>query len=326
MQINKTMADYKKISEYIFEHPVVDLSSQFSSASELDSFFQNLSSSVRGVWPLDFSFHGLKTKYLSARVHPETWREEAHCTVQAEIFDQHHSAIIEQDFSFGYDGNMIIDIRSVHAANSDSYPQKMRIARRLSENNFRFLLAYDRAQKPQKPSFMKIYASSEKTKQGIQTSGGYVWANNGFDFADKQELTQTRLAFKHFLARNGITLTDKKLTLFTKPCHFSAYSCGVLFSFNKHLYRAGKAFMLQHSWHGVQKTSSKNSRERRFANVYYNEPLPALRRLKAIRQLEKKYVSFLRQNVQKNRLSRLAHRYKLLRHFIINKARKYFGR
>lgn len=320
------MSGQKKISEYIFEHPVIDLSSQFSSVSELDLFFHDLPVSVCRTWPFDFSSYGLRTKYLSAKVYPETWKNDAHCTVQAEVFDQRHSAIIEQDFSFGYDDNIIIEICSVRSTDSDSYPQKMRIARRLSENNFRFLLAYDQAKAPQKPSFMKIYASSEKTKQGVRTSGGYVWANNGFEFADKKELTRARLAFKRFLFRSGISLSDKKLNLFTKPCHFSAYSCGVLFSFNKHLYRAGKAFMLQHSWYGIQKTSSKNSRERRFANAYYSEPLLALRRMKAVQQLEKKYVSLLYQNTQKNRLSRLAHRYKLLRHFIINKARKYFGR
>ena len=320
------MSGYKKISKYIFEHPIIDLSSQFSSAKEVDSFFGKLPSSVCRVWPFDFSSYGLQTKYLSVKIHPETWKENAHCTVQAEVFDQRRSAVIEQDFSYGYDDNMIIDICSVHSIDSASYPQRMKIARRLSENNFKFLLAYDKANAPRKPSFMKIYASSEKTKQNIQTCGGYVWANNGFEFADKKELIQTRLAFKRFLFRHGITLSDKKLNLFTKPCHFSAYGCGVLFSLNKHLYRAGKAFMLQHSWYGIQKTSSKNSRERRFANVYYNEPLPTLRRLKAVRQLEKKYISLLRHNLQKNRLSRLAHRYKLMHRFIANKIRKYFGR
>lgn len=313
------------ISSYIFEHPILNSSYCFSSADEIDAFFSAVPQKAIDAWPFDFSRYNFNTRYLGVKVYPETWKEEAHCIIQAEVFDQKRSAVIEQDFHFGFDNNLIIDICSVRSSFSEAYPQKMKIARRLSENNFQFLLAYDKKKSPQKPSIMRVYASSGITKQNIQTCGGYVWANNGFDFADQDELKATRLSFKRFLFRRGIDISDKKLKLFTKPCHFSAYGCGILFSFNKHLYRAGKAFMLQHSWRGIQKTSSKNSRERRFANAYYKESIPALRRLKALRQLEKKYLSLLRSDQQKSRLLRIRNRYRLLRRFISIKAQKYFN-
>lgn len=302
----------KKISDFIFQKNIIDVNHSFSSKDDIDAFFALLPPQVISKWPLDMKQNGLQTKYLSALVIPETWKSDAYFLLQAEVSNEKQKAIIEQTFQFTDDKNLIITIGSVHKEESDAYPQKMRLARHLSENNFQFLSAYDKKVKPQNPSYIQIHASSGLTKQNVQTYGGYVWANNGFDFANVSELQATRSAFRSFLRRYKLQISDKNLKLFTKPCHFAAYSCGFLVNVNGKLHHMGKAFLFQHSWHGVQKTSSRNSIERAYANAYYSEPIPALRRKRAFKTLNKKYRHFLRNNYKKALLSRISYRIKTL--------------
>lgn len=303
----------KSVAGYIFEQPVFADKKSFSSAKEINAFFARLPEKVLRLWPLNMEDVGLRTKYLSAKVFPETWKEEAYFTVQAEISDGSHHALLEQKFQFGADNNLIIDICSLKSSDSEAYPQKMRLARRLSVRNFKFLAAYDKERHPAKPSFISIYASSGKIKQNVLTCGGYVWANNGFDFKNEKELTSARAAFKNYLKKYKLNISDNSLKLFKKPCHFAAYGCGVLVNVNGKLYHMGKAFLMQYSWYGIQKTSSKSSVERQYADAYYSESLPALRRQRAIGKLSKRYRSFLRNTYKKNLLNRVAHRFKLLK-------------
>lgn len=305
-----------KVSDIIFQHPIIDTHHSFSTPEEIDDFFQTLTSQAINKWPFNFEKEGLTTKYLVAKVSPETWKENASFLIQAEISKDKQKAIIEQSFQFTDDGNLIIDLHSVHRAESEAYPQRMRIARHLSEHNFHFLVTYDKTVKPRKFSYMRIHASSELTKQNIRTCGGYVWANNGFDFETPQELEITRRAFKSFLQHYKISISDNNLQLFTKPCHFAAYSCGFLINFDGKLYHMGKAFLLQHSWRGIQKTSSINNTERKYAAAYYTEPLPALRRKRAFNTLSKKYRHFLRNNYKKALLDRISYRFKSLRRLL----------
>lgn len=301
-----------RISDFIFQNPVISLSATFSSAKEIDDFFAQSAPDVQQAWPLDMSCYGLKTRYLAAKVVSETWKEPARFLVQAELSDGGRKAIVEQEFQFGLTDNMIVSVNSVLAENND-YPRGMNIARRLSEKNFKFLSRYDKSVKPEQPSFIQVYASSEMTKKNIRTCGGYVWANNGFSFQNSEELIAARKAFQAYVRRRGITVSDKDLRLFTKPCHFAAYRCGVWEKVNGHFYRLGKAFLLQYSWHGIQKTSANRSVEHRYANAYHNETLPALRNKTALRQLSKNYRAFLRQSYKKNLLRKIAEKFKAYR-------------
>ena len=301
------------VSRHIFQNRVFGPENKFSTAREVDAFFVNVSDYALKSWPFDFSALGLKTTYLSAQITPETWRDDPTCIITAEISNNRDKAIIKQTFRFGLEGNLIIDIDSVNTDKNSAYPQGMRIARHLSKNNLDFIAAFDKKRKPNTPSFLRINASSEMTKQHIQTCGGYVWANNGFDFSNKNELLMARLAFKKFLYRYHIEISDKKLKLFTKPCHFAAYSSGIFVPVNGKRYRMGKAFLLQFSWRGILKSSSKKSPEQRYANAYYNEPIPALRRQKALLELSRNYRSFLKDTKKKTILSHIANRFRVLK-------------
>ena len=314
----------QSISNFIFKHPIFTQSKSFSTASEIDDFFASVPEDVIQKWPFDLTKSGLETKYLSAKIYPETWKDDAFCLIQAEIFNGRHKAIVEQSFRFGWNNQLIIDIDSIRKEGSDAYPQNMKIAHRLSENNFRFIQAYDKSRKVSESSCIRIHASSEFTKQNIQTCGGYVWANNGFDFLNRKELEQTRSSFKSFAKKYNIPISDKNLRLFTKPCHFAAYSCGLMINYHGKLYHAGKAFLLQHSWFGIQKASSINSVERKYSHAYYTEPLPALRRKRALLQLSKNYRSFLRNTYKRTFLSRISHKFKTMRRFISYKFANFY--
>ena len=313
------------VSLHIFQNRVFGPENKFSTAKEVDAFFANVSADTLKSWPFDFSASGLKTTYLSAQITPETWRDDPTCIVTAEITGGKGKAIIKQIFRFGLEGNLIIDIDSVKTDKNGAYPQGMRIAHHLSENNLNFIAAYDKKRKSKKPSFLRVNASSGMTKQHVKTCGGYVWANNGFDFSNKNELSMARLAFKKFLYRYNIEISDKKLKLFTKPCHFAAYSSGIFVPVNGKKYRMGKAFLLQFSWQGVLKSSSQKSPEQRYADAYYSEPIPALRRQTALLELSRSYRSFLKDTKKKAILSHIANRFKVLKRAVmIQNAQKHF--
>ena len=68
-----------KVSNIIFQRPVIDNHHNFSTPKEIDDFFKNLPFQAIEKWPFNFEKVGLKTKYLAAKVIPETWKENAYC-------------------------------------------------------------------------------------------------------------------------------------------------------------------------------------------------------------------------------------------------------
>lgn len=313
----------KAISDYIFDTPIIPKARLFSSEAEIDTFFSVLPSKAINSWPLDLSDKKLHTKYLSARVVNSNWKIDPYFIVQAEISDDYNKAIVEEQISFGPDDNLIVKINSLYSPVSDNNHAKMTIAHTLSEKNFDFILNYDKAIKPAQPSYIKIHASSELTKQNIRTNGGYVWANNGFDFADKNDLKSMRKIFKSFLSKHGVSISDKQLQLFTKPCHFAAYGCGILAEVNNKKCYLGKAFLLQTSWMGILKSSAKNSIERKYSQAYYGEKIHALRRKKAIQKLSKKYREFLKHSYKKALLTKVSQRFKAYKRLLAIKLSKF---
>ena len=77
----------QSISNFIFKHPIFTQSKSFSTASEIDDFFASVPEDVIQKWPFDLTKSGLETKYLSAKIYPETWKDDAFCLIQAEIFN-----------------------------------------------------------------------------------------------------------------------------------------------------------------------------------------------------------------------------------------------
>lgn len=314
-----------KISDFIFQKPILGKENKFSSAEEINTFFAKLPKPAIKAWPLNLEEQGLKVNYLSAHLSNNNWKEDEFLIVQAELINQNNQhATIEQEFRFGANDQLIVNMVSLYNQDTGLYPRGMRIARIITEQNFKFISAYDKKIKPVSPSYLSVFASSERIKQKIRTCGGYVWANNGFDFQDKSELDGIRGLFKKFLAQYGVTISDKNLKLFTKPCHFAAYGCGIMADINGKKYYLGKAFLLNISWSGIQKTSARNSVERKYATAYYNENISALRRKTAIKTLGKNYRNFLKQTYKKELLQQIANKIKSYRRLAMIKLNRTF--
>ena len=298
------------ISDFVFYSLDNNNDNNFSSKDDIDYFFSTLPDAAIENWPLNLEDKGFITEYISAKISNNSWKEDDFLVVQAKISNNKYSAILEQEFRYGAYDNLIIKVNSLHKPKKNNSPREMRIARIITQKNLNFLRHYDEKIKPLHPSKIVIFASSEMTKQKIHTCGGYVWANNGFEFEDKTELAGIRRAFRHFVSRYGIKISDSTLKLFTKPCHFAAYHNGKYVEVNGQQYHIGKAFLLQQSWNGVQKASSQHNVEQKYADAYHNEPLPALRHKKALQTLSKKYQSFIEQSHKKNVLQKIANKFK----------------
>ena len=306
------------ISHKIFNAPMLGSGMQFSSAAEIDNFFAQVPAKARDAWPFDLQKDGYDVHYLGCMI-DGGWKEAPRCTLTVEVGKDQQKALIEQKFAFGLNDNLIINIESVNKPESGDYPQGLSITQLLSRKNFAFIKQYDKIVKPVKPSCVEIYASSEMTKQGVQTCGGYVWANNGFEFKDKEWLKMTRAAFKQFTAQYGVTLSDRDLKNFTSPCHFAAYGCGVMAEVDGRKYRLGKAFLLQHSWRGILSTAQEHGTAQKFANAYNSERLPLLKRKKGFAVLSLKYQALVKQGYKKNLLSQIADKFKAYRRLLKQK-------
>lgn len=306
------------VSHKIFNAPMLGIGTQFSSAAEIDNFFAPVPAKTRDAWPFDLQKDGYDVHYLGCMI-DGSWKEAPSCTLTVEVGKDKQKALIEQKFAFGLNDNLIINIESVNKPESGDYPQGLSIAQLLSRKNFEFIKQYDKAVKPTTPSCVEIYASSEMTKQDVQTCGGYVWANNGFEFKDKEWLKMTRAAFKAFAAQHGVNLSDKSLKLFSSPCHFAAYGCGIMTEVNGRRYRLGKAFLLQHSWQGILSTSGEHGIAQKFARAYNSERLPLLKRKKGIAVLGGKYQALVKQGYKKNLLTQIADKFKACRRLLAQK-------
>lgn len=144
----------------------------------------------------------------------------------------------------------------------------------------------------------EIFVQARSAPKGkIPVYGGYIWANQGFDFRDKSDLPRFRDRFKSFLSAHGVEITDKDLKRFTKPCHFAAFGCGIqVADDNGNGVHLGKAFMLEQTWFGRWSTENPRAEEKRYAEAYNREGIPhASRRRQAVAVLNENYKNILRQ-------------------------------
>ena len=161
-----------------------------------------------------------------------------------------------------------------------------------------FLQAYDQIRKIcYKNEHSEIFVQARSAPKGkIPVYGGYIWANQGFDFRDKSDLPRFRDRFRSFLSAHGVKITDKDLKRFTRPCHFAAFGCGIqVADDNGNGVHLGKAFMLEQTWFGRWSTENPRAEEKRYAEAYNREGIPhASRRRQAVAVLNENYKNILR--------------------------------
>lgn len=290
------MKEASAIEEHIYNHIMLGDSCRYSSYNALAEFFSAVPEEARSLWPYDFSAEGYKTSYFGAQLFSEQLGFDRKLDLRFSIAAPQEKYTARVVLSFDDEQlqirqeSLVRDEGTAGGNFAGLFLQKQR----------EFLNKYDslrRINRNNPPSELLIHADSDA---GRQTCGGYVWANQGFDFAGVSELLAARNEFRRFAGDRGVDLGEKDLRFFTKPCHFSAFNCGVVVR-DKAGRKAGlgKAFMMEHSWFGVWKTANPDAEEKKFADIYNREKLSPERRFGPLSALNSAYLRMVRRLTEK---------------------------
>lgn len=293
------MSDSQKISEHIYSHTLFGDNCRFSSFNALNEFFESVPEDVQNKWPYNFEENGYKSNYEVAEIVSEQLGFDSSLEIIANVADDSDGFILNSNLKFE-DDKLIVNLKSMYQNIGDKGKNFSSLA---LGKHLEFVTAYDQSRKKLKPSEHSeiiIFADSSQSNKDIKTVGGYVWANRGFDFQSKSELAFARSSFLVFAKNQGVEIDENDLKLFTKPCHFAAFGCGVgVKAENGQMLHLGKAFMLQHSWHGKWRTDKPQAEEKRYAEAYIHCPEPQKRRRQAVAQLNSRYQSMLKKYYRK---------------------------
>lgn len=287
------MSEELKISEHIYNNAPCGKQSNFADFQSLEEVFSSIPQDVQKLWPLDLSDKGYKTRYEQAQIGSEQLGFVQNVLLKAKVFNDQESYLLKFKLSF-LDDKLVFDYDSILQKKGSGNNFANAIMHRSQE----FLTGYDNTRSQlSKGDFSEINFQASSTTQSVPIlSGGYVWANQGFDFKSKSDLLEMRKSFKAFTHQYGVEISDKDICRFNKPCHFAAFGCGVQGQDSQgrkvHL---GKAFMLKKSWMASWKTSQPQAEEKRYAAAYNQRGIvSSSRRRKAVLKLSKAYQSLLR--------------------------------
>lgn len=292
----------KNIAQTIVDNKKIGKEAYFSSQDEIDSFFEDMPKEINSAWPLNLSAEGFTTEYYSAAIlHKQA----------GFIKSLHIKSSIKNDMSeyltavgFDYDFERLdIEIESLYKEKGKNGFTNLFISKMKH-----FIAKYDVAAKNSRrnASELKVHAKSGfYEKSNLNLYGGYFWANQGFDFDDYykiKELANMREEFKAFCLEKDIKIGKKELNLFTKPCHFAAFDCGVKVEVgNGKFIHLGKAFMSTQSWHGKWSINDIDSTQERYAKEYNSDITSiALRRKNAVITLGSSYLKMLKKHAKEN--------------------------
>lgn len=288
------MSDGLKISEQIYSHALFGDKCEFSRLGALTEFFSSVPQAVQERWPFDLSDKGYRTFYEQALVVPEQLGFVSKLYLRARITKGETTYAVSRQICFDED-KMIFMHDSLRRETGE---HGANFAHLLMARTRDFLQAYDQTRKIcNKNEHSEILVQAHSAPKGkIPVYGGYIWANQGFDFRDKSNLPHFRGQFKKFLLVHGVEITDKDLQKFTKPCHFAAFGCGIqVADDNGNGVHLGKAFMLEQTWFGRWSTENPRAEEKRYAEAYNREGIPhASRRRQAVAVLNENYKNILR--------------------------------
>lgn len=267
------------------------------SPRSVNEFFEELAPGAAEAWPFDFSSEGYSVSYQKASFYSRQAGMEHWLRLSLDVFRGEEEAyFIKADILMDCDKLKIrvenlYRIKGALSSNfGNTFIKKMK----------NFIEAQDKARgKNFDASEIVFEAASRNDRTRQADCGGYVWANQGLDFANEEELRNTREHFASYAGRNGVKIDKNDLKYFTKPCHFAAFNCGISIKdkFGKGTY-LGKAFLLLHSWEGRLAASPYNDEkpeEQRYAEAYNNKEfsIPCRKRM-AQEVLSSSYRSMLK--------------------------------
>lgn len=288
------MSDGLKISEHIYSNTLFGDKCEFSGLGALTEFFSSVPHAVQERWPFDLSDKGYRTFYEQALVVSEQLGFVSKLHLRARITKGEETYAVSRKIYFEDDKMVFFhdSLRREKGVAGTSF------AHLLMTRTRDFLQTYDQTRKIRcKNEHSEIFVQARSAPKGkIPVYGGYIWANQGFDFYYENDLSYFRGKFKSFLFAHGVEITDKDLKRFTKPCHFAAFGCGIqVADDNGNGVHLGKAFMLKQTWFGHWSTENPRAEEKRYAEAYNREGIPhALRRRAAVAVLNENYKNILR--------------------------------
>jgi len=281
-----------KTSEHIrqYANPQAQ-QSDFSDSASLDEYFDFLADGQddAGKWPFCFDGDEVQPVYQKARVHPDRFGDGQSLELEVRLKLPQNELLVAENLAYG-DERLQMDLASFYCLSG--HGKSGFFVQELLEKQRSFMADYQkrrRAQGESTEALFSVHASSGIVDH-CETNGGLTWALHGFDFADKKELESARERFKDFAARNGVSFKNNDLKLFTKPCHFAAFQCGVK---NNGL-NLGRAFLLKYSWFGkmVIDPNKPVGEEVRYARSYYNPDVED-RHTAALKELNKPYLRMM---------------------------------
>lgn len=289
------------IGRYLHANLAPDCRRGSVSDDRVNELLEDLAPQALEVWPFDFSADGYTTTYQKLETGYNQGEDFAgdistliagqkRLTIAAEIANQDQKMFFRASLSM-CDEQVTVKLENLYRLEGNS---RSNFGNLMIKNFTRFIEAQDQSRPKREakslPSELLVSATSNSDKSNIASCGGYVWAIQGFDFADNQELEAVRQHFKSFAASHKVEMTDIALACFTKPCHFAFFDCGIRVEDKYGLPATlGKAFMLIHeNWNGRLTPPREQKEERCFAAVY-NDRSDTDYRKKAFQKLNPAY-------------------------------------
>ncbi|MGN0913685.1 MAG: hypothetical protein ACI4OW_02185 [Alphaproteobacteria bacterium] len=265
-------------------------------AEKINEFFEEMFPAAREKWPFNFEKEGYTVKYDKAEFLYTQCGLVKNLDLTINVGNEKEGFVISTLMTLDDEVlNIKIDSLCRTRGTKNSNFGNMVISKMKQ-----FIDAQDKSRgKIFEASRILLDAASGLDKNNINVYGGYIWAYNGLDFANEQELSSTRQRFREFAKKSGVEFSTKDLSLFRKPCHFAAFDCGIKISLPSGKNAAlGKAFLLSHSWLGKLVASPKKSEcpeEQRYAEAFNNPDfsVPKRRRM-ALEVLSSSYRNMLK--------------------------------
>lgn len=277
------------VAEYIYDNlSVTNPRRWFSDQVDMNAFFKQISCTEE-QWPLKAE----ECRYRQAVLSSDPFGFDQVLEVAVDFMTDGQEIFCGEKWITDGGDSLEIEIESVYKrTDGPSHNFLYNLIKKHREFLENFDLKHKRDNRIFRPSSCIKLQAHSGVSNGIATRGGYVWATLGFDFVSDNELENMRFGFRGFCLKYGVDIHPSDLKLFTKPCHFAAFQCGVKVE-NKHL---GKAFLMQQGWFGkMDMTQNGNlSEEWRYAETYHeNKSKPDYGQL-AFNVLNDKYKKMVR--------------------------------
>lgn len=235
----------------------------------LKAFTSEIDPQAAAAWPLNLSEAGFKTVYTDIASTTSQAGLIAGLVLKTTISDKTSSYELTSNWQL-FDGQLTINIDKLQrlSGNGEGKP----FAGILLAKMQNFILIHDKESRLEHearydPSLITLEATSNNSK--ASSRGGYVWALQGFDFAQKEDLQTMQTAFRAYAAKQGVALATADMKHFKYPFHFAVFDCGIKvrdkFGQSSGL---GKAFMLLSKWPAVWRELPPQHPLNRFAKAY----------------------------------------------------------